>query len=76
MTKEDKNKKFRELAEKRVTRVLEDLRILGNLSNTSLYNYSETEIRKIFDAIDEALRASKAAFKRGEREAKKRFTFD
>ncbi|MDD5710745.1 MAG: hypothetical protein PHV43_01415 [Candidatus Colwellbacteria bacterium] len=71
--KEEKNRKFRELAEKRVTRVLEDLRILSNLSNTSLYSYSDTEVHKIFSAIDGATRVSKAAFQRGQREKKREF---
>ena len=74
--KEERNKNFKRLAEKRVTRVLEDLRILSNLSHTSLYSYSDDEVRKIFTAIEDATKISRASFRRGERKKKKEFSFD
>jgi len=71
--KEEKSKNFKRLAEKRVTRVLEDLRILGNLSNKSLYNYSDVDIRRIFTAIDDAVKDAKASFRPGQRKKGKEF---
>jgi len=61
---ESRRKRFRRLANLRVNRILRDLRLLGNLSNKSHYDYSEEEVRKIFKAIDAQLRDSKARFKR------------
>ena len=38
--------KFVELAEKRVTRAIKDLRLISNLSNRSNYSYSEEDVQK------------------------------
>lgn len=76
MPKEQKNANFRRLAEKRVNTILDRIRVLSNLSNTGLYHYSEQEVKKVFDSIEEALRIAKASFRRGEKEAKKKFTFE
>lgn len=59
---ETRNEKFKRLAEKRTNAVLEQLRILGNLSNKANYDYSPEEVRKIFSAIDSQLRTVKARF--------------
>lgn len=76
MSKEAKNQNFRRLAEKRVNGILDKIRVLSNLSNTSLYSYSEDEVKKMFDSIKEATRIAEASFRRGEREQKKKFSFD
>lgn len=60
--KETRREKFRRLAEKRTNAVLEQLRILGNLSNKANYDYSPEDARKIFSAIDSQLRIIKAKF--------------
>lgn len=60
--KETRQQKFQRLAVKRVNRVLNEIRLLGNLSNRSSYDYSDTEIWKIFKVIDEAVRHSRSRF--------------
>ena len=40
--------KFVELAEKRVTKTLKDIRLIGNLSNKSNYSYSHEDVKKIY----------------------------
>ena len=60
---ESRKDKFKRLAEKRTTEVLEKLRILGNLSNKSSYEFYEDDINKIFKAIDEQVRLMKSRFK-------------
>ena len=60
---ENRKQKFKRLAEKRTIEVLEKLRILGNLSNKSSYEYYYEDINKIFKAIDEQLRIIKSKFK-------------
>ena len=52
MVREDDRKKFVVLAEKRVTRALKDIRLIGNLSNRSNYKYAEEDARKICKALD------------------------
>ena len=60
--RETRKERFKRLAERRTTAVLERLRILGNLSNKANYDYSDDEVRKIFTAIDSQIRLIKAKF--------------
>lgn len=59
---ESKQEKFKRIASSRANRILEDVRLLGNCSNTSSYEYSEEDIRKIFNAIESELRKVKILF--------------
>jgi hypothetical protein len=58
----DKRKKFVELAEARVARALNDIRLIGNLSNRSAYTYADDDVRKIFKALQKELDAAKSRF--------------
>jgi hypothetical protein len=70
MEREKDRKKFVELAEKRVTRVLKDIRLIGNLSNKSNYSYSDEDVRKIIKALEKEIRKLKLRFeKHGDSEA-------
>lgn len=59
---ETKREKFIRLAERRVNVILEQIRKLGNLSNTRNYEYSEDEVKRIFLEINRALRRTKNLF--------------
>jgi len=52
---EDKREKFRELAESRTNKAIEAISRIGNLSNRQIYEYDETEVRKIVRALKEAI---------------------
>ena len=54
--------KFVELAEKRVSRALKDLQLIGNLSNRNNYKYTEQDVKKIFDSLEAELRNAKVRF--------------
>jgi len=58
----DKRKKFIQLAEARVTRAIGQLRLVGNLSNRSAYDFNEGDVRRIFRALQKELDAAKARF--------------
>jgi len=58
----DKRQKFIQLAEARVARALNDIRLIGNLSNRSAYEYADDDIRKIFRALQKELDAAKSRF--------------
>lgn len=60
---ESKSDKFRRIAKKRVSRVLKEAELLGNLSSPS-YSYTEEEIDKVFDALRDAFGRSEASFRR------------
>jgi hypothetical protein len=70
---ENKSERFKRLAQKRVRKVLDDVRILSNLSNKGLYDYSPDQLRKIFGAIKEAVGQAEARFK-GEAKESTEFT--
>ena len=50
-----KRQKFRKLAEKRTDRALDAIRRIGNLSNTQLYEWDDTELKKIVKALKDAV---------------------
>jgi hypothetical protein len=64
MPRDNDRKKFVELAEKRVTRALRDLRLIGNLSNRSNYRYTEEDARKICKVLRDAVEEVRARFER------------
>jgi hypothetical protein len=53
-----------DLAEARVSKALKDLQLVGNLSNRSAYEFTETDIRKIFGALQKGLDTAKSRFSR------------
>lgn len=59
----DKGDRFKRLASQRTNNVLRAIRILGNCSNRSAYEYTSEEINKIFAEIDRELKETKAQFK-------------
>lgn len=54
--------KFIELAEARTDKATKMIRLIGNLSNRSAYDYTEEEYRKIFKHLHAELEAAKARF--------------
>ena len=68
--KETRKERFNRLATSRTNEIIDRIRILGNCSNKSTYEYSESEISKIFRAIDNELRETKKKFT----STKKKFT--
>ena len=58
-----KRDNFIRLAESRVTRAIEAMRIIGNLSNRSNYEYSEGDVKEIINTLQTELNALKAQFK-------------
>lgn len=60
--KETKHEKFKRIASYRTQKILEYLRRLGNCSNTSVYEYTEEDVKKIFDAISKELRRVRLLF--------------
>jgi ABC-type uncharacterized transport system ATPase component len=61
-SEESKADKFKRLVQIRVSRILDDIDLLGNLS-TANYEYTPEQINKIFTAIIEELTKTKEKFK-------------
>ena len=59
---ETKREKFVRLAEKRTEAVLNGIRLIGNLSNTSNYEYSAEDVSKIVKSLKNAVSDLEHAF--------------
>jgi len=59
---ESKRERFVRLAEARVNKILEMLRLLGNCSSKGNYEYTEADIKKIFNALEHELKITKSRF--------------
>lgn len=59
----EKRKKFKELAEKRVSNTMKNIQLIGNLSNTRVYEYDDENIKKIFKTLREELSLAESKFK-------------
>ena len=57
-----KRENFVRLAENRTNKILEMIRLLGNLCNTSNYSYTKVDVKKIFGAIENELSETKKKF--------------
>ena len=51
----DKRGKFIELATNRVNRAIKDIRLIGNLSNRSAYEYTDEDMKKIAKTLQREL---------------------
>lgn len=58
----NKRSRFVELAQTRVTKATQMLRLIGNLSNPNNYTYSEEDAYKIFSALESEMKLLKAKF--------------
>jgi len=65
MEEMEKADRFQRLAYKRKDEILEKLRILGNCSVKSSYEYTEEEVEKIFNEILEQVYKTKIKFGTG-----------
>ncbi|MBM9606736.1 hypothetical protein [Desulfopila inferna] len=70
-----KRDKFIELAEKRVNKAIKTMRLIGNLSNKSNYEYSDELVNEIVGALERELRDLKRKFSPGKVEGHQDFTF-
>jgi len=64
---ESKEERFKRIATARANRVLDDIRLLGNCSNTSIYSYSDYEVNKIFSTIEKEMRMIKLMFNKNKK---------
>lgn len=59
---QDKRAQFVKLAEARTNKIINMIRLLGNCSNTSNYEYTEADVNQIFTAIENELKDCKRKF--------------
>ena len=66
----EKRERFEKVAVARTNKILNDLRLLGNCSNKNNYSYTEADIKKIFNAIENEMKKTKNKFLGGKKEDK------
>ena len=71
-----KREKFIELANKRVNKSINAVRLVGNLSNKSNYDYTSEDIKKIFDALETELKNCRNLFEKHGQKEKKPFRLE
>jgi len=59
-----KYNRFKKLASKRMPKALNSIKLIGNLSNRSMYGYSEEDYEKIFKQILKSLRNLKKKYRK------------
>ncbi len=61
-TEKEKKERFKRVAEGRTNKIIDQIRLLGNCANKSNYEYNEDDIRKIFTAIENELKKTRAKY--------------
>ena len=59
---ENRAERFKRIATKRTVDIIDKIRILGNTSNKSTYEYTEADVAKIFKTIESELKKQKSKF--------------
>ncbi|MFA5637924.1 MAG: hypothetical protein WCY49_03950 [Anaerovoracaceae bacterium] len=72
--KETKHEKFTRIAEARTNKIIDMIQLLGNCSNTTVYEYSTSDIDKIFAAIENEVKEARKKFNKSDGKRSNRFT--
>lgn len=62
MAKSEKRDRFEKVASSRVEKILSTLALLKNCSNRNNYEYTESDVNKMFTEISRALKEAKNAY--------------
>ena len=68
-----KRENFVRLAEARVSRALDSIRVIGNLSNRSNYEYDEQDVKKIIKTLQDEVAKVKIKLEAKSRISKQQF---
>lgn len=74
--KETKRDRFVRLAEARTNKILDMIKLLGNCSSKSNYEYTEEDVKKIFGAIEREIKNTRAKFNGSDTAKEDRFTLE
>ena len=73
---ETKRDKFVRIAEARTNKIINMIQLMGNCSNQSLYEYSQKDVNKIFNAIQAELDEAKKRYSKQDSQKGSKFTLD
>lgn len=58
-----KRDRFQRLAERRVSKCIQNMRLVGNLGNKSVYEYTDSEQKQLIAVLEAELRNLKSKFR-------------
>ena len=70
-----KKERFKNVASRRVQKVLDDLESLSKCANKSTYDYSDEDVRKMMSAVNNQVALLKASFSANSKSGKQTFEF-
>lgn len=76
MGEESKRDKFVRIAEARTNKIINMIQLLGNCSNQSIYEYTQKDVNKIFNAIQEELDEAKKRYSKQDSQKGSKFTLE
>ena len=59
---ETKRDRFVRIVEARTNKIISMIRLLGNCSNKSNYDYTDADVQKVFSAIEKELKLARIKF--------------
>jgi len=59
---DQRKENFIRIAENRTNKIISLIQLLGNLKNKSFYDYSEEQVKQIFESIETELETQKKLF--------------
>lgn len=59
---ETKRERFVRIVEARTNKIIDMIRLMGNCANKANYDYSETDVQKIFNTLEKELKLAKSKF--------------
>lgn len=59
---ETKRERFKRIVENRTNKIISMIDLLGNCSNKNNYEYTDEDVKNIFNAIESSLKISKMKF--------------
>ena len=68
---ETKREKFVRLVEARTNKIIDMVRLLGNCANKANYDYTDADVKKIFDTLEKEIKIAKMKFASMEEEEDK-----
>lgn len=71
---ESKRDKFVRIAEARTNKILNMVELLGNCSNSNIYEYTTSDVNQIFGAIESAVKDAKKKFSAQDTEKTTKFS--
>lgn len=70
---ENKQENFKRIASNRTNKIIDTIRSLGNLTNSSFYEYTDEQVESMFAAIEAEIDNQKKVFESKKEKKQRRF---